>query len=322
MPLTYLTLFVAFGLEMIGSYISVLGVRDTFHDPIILVLAVALDVSKIIIVSILYQYWDKLRVAKFYLIPATVVLMVFTSYGAAGYLSSAFQKAMLPNEQLRVELTAKENEYKRITDRVTQINEITSSVEVKTTRMILARMEESKRNQKEINSLQAKLDALDPQIIELRGKLNERSAHTGQIQLISDALGVSVETAIMIVIGVIIFVFDPLAIALVVVGNMMLRRGFHASSPPDDPVDQPDNQPVHFASPITSPAEPPPTWVITTTVPIESNDGNPQAPVVESESHAIDRKLNHTDNPSVGNNQPTTQHHLVYTDIWPGGKLR
>ena len=108
----FLIFVTAFCMEAMGSYISIYGLGAMFAgDLVILGMALILDIAKVVSVSFLYQYWQRIKsLMKYYMLSAVIVLMLVTSAGAFGYLSGAFQKAMQPNMEavLKVESFKKE----------------------------------------------------------------------------------------------------------------------------------------------------------------------------------------------------------------------
>jgi hypothetical protein len=94
----YTLILAALSMEIIGSYISIVGLSSVFDkDPIILAMVVSLDVAKIVTVSFVYRNWRDLNIAmRSYMAAAVVVLMMLTSTGLFGYLSSAFMGTITP----------------------------------------------------------------------------------------------------------------------------------------------------------------------------------------------------------------------------------
>jgi len=74
---------------------SVTGLSMLFAgaSTAVIIMAASLEVSKLVIASLLYQYWNKLnKILRVYLTIAAAVLILITSAGIYGYLSSAYQK--------------------------------------------------------------------------------------------------------------------------------------------------------------------------------------------------------------------------------------
>ena len=84
----------ALSISASAAFYSVTGLSMLFAGAsvAVLIMASSLEVAKLVIASLLYQYWNKLHAGlKVYLTIATVVLMLLTSAGIYGYLSNAYQ---------------------------------------------------------------------------------------------------------------------------------------------------------------------------------------------------------------------------------------
>ena len=84
----------AFAISAAAAFYSITGLVKLFAGVgfAIYIMATALEVSKLVIASLLYQYWHALnRILRAYLVVALVVLMVITSAGIYGLLSSGYQ---------------------------------------------------------------------------------------------------------------------------------------------------------------------------------------------------------------------------------------
>src|SRR5271154_1188303 len=119
-----LVLLSAFLIEGIGTYVSVVGLSALFaSNPIIIVLAVALDLGKVVGVSFLYKYFKKINVImKTYMTAAVITLMLITSTGAFGYLSREFQHAIAGTNQDTILVQSLEDEQHRLQSRKQEID--------------------------------------------------------------------------------------------------------------------------------------------------------------------------------------------------------
>ena len=236
----------AFLMEAIGSYISVVGLSDFFSgDKVILLMGVILDIAKLVSVSFLYQSWDKLtRFMRYYMTTAVVVLMLITSSGAFGYLSAAFQQALQPNKELAVqvdsvkrELAILQPEKQSLTASKERIDVQIANLPNESVRGRQRLMASFKPEQDRINSRMQVIDKrvaeLTTQQLTLETDTLKRNVHTGPITYVAETFGVTQEQASKYVILLIIFVFDPLAVMLVIAGNFLLM---HKELQPKEPV--------------------------------------------------------------------------------------
>lgn len=218
-----LTFFSALFLESIGTIVSIQGLTLLFGvEPLIIALAIAFDFGKLIAVSVLYKEWKELpRQLKYYMTAASIVLMTITSAGGAGYLSAASQKALLPTKSLQVKVEALTQEKQKLELRKKEIdNQITNLPAdfVKGRTKLIANFKE------ELEHLNSRIVQLDQELPQAQVELIDKSSHAGPITYIAEATHSTAEQAMGVIIGLIIFVFDPLAIALILAGNYLVEK--------------------------------------------------------------------------------------------------
>ncbi|AVH85142.1 hypothetical protein RsoM2USA_214 [Ralstonia phage RsoM2USA] len=222
MTFIFLVFLSALSIELMGTYISVVGLAAAFaSDPIIMLMAVSLDFAKIMLVSVSYKHWNRLSgLLRFYVIPAVAILMTISSAGVAGYLSQSFQKAVLPNKDVTIKLEALESEKTRLEQRKIDIDKQISQLPPS---MVRGRRQLIDSFKPEEESIRKRLSELETQVTDIKSKNVEVQAHIGPIAFISEAFGVTMETAVKYVIALIVFVFDPLAVVLLIIGNFLLE---------------------------------------------------------------------------------------------------
>lgn len=224
-------------MEGIGSYISIVGLSSLFSgDIVIILMAGILDIAKITSVSFLYQYWNEIRRdMKYYMTSAVLILMIITSGGAFGYLSSAFQKAVQPNLEasLKVDAFAAQqttliSEKKELSELKLSINKQIAAIPTeneRSRRQLIASMKpELDRTSKRLEQVNNQLDELSGKSLAAKNDNLVKDVHTGPIIYISKAFGVSVEDSSKYIIGVIVGVFDPLAVVLILAANFLILK--------------------------------------------------------------------------------------------------
>ena len=219
-----LTFFAALFIEGLGSLVSVIGISALFGaNPIIIALAIALDVGKVVTVSLLYTYWKSLsKLMKAYALLAATVTMVITSSGAAGYLTGEFQKSIMGTKEGELKVSVLKDQQAKYELRKKQIDDQIAALPAKTTvNQRLRLMNGFKAEQK---ALDTKIAEIDKSLPALQVSQIGTEAKAGPIVSISKALNVPMEKAVSYVIGMIIFVFDPLAIFLIIAGNFLWAR--------------------------------------------------------------------------------------------------
>ena len=238
-----------------AAFYSVSGLSKLFAGATfeVIVMAGSLEVSKLVIASLLYQYWDTInKYLRTYLTIAAVILVLITSMGIYGFLSAAYQetyqKLIVNENQIEfLENKAKfyeddviryEADLERISNNIStlsgakatsiQVRDTTSSTGFRSTVSTAElRLSQNRINVEEENrkAVQAKREvAADSlQNIKLKVLALQNDADTvgelGPLQYLSGLTGTPMDKIINILLLVIIFVFDPLAISLVVAAN-------------------------------------------------------------------------------------------------------
>jgi hypothetical protein len=231
---------------------SVTGLSMLFAgaSTAVIIMAASLEVAKLVIASLLYQYWDKLnKVLRIYLTIAATVLILITSAGIYGYLSSAYQKtadqtSIVDSRVASLETKKKlyENTRAGILQEKQSLSELKGSLSKGSTTQFTDRkgnlvVRSNNASIKQIESasksdekLSSKLDVINDSIFSIESKILEikttstAESELGPLKYLSTLTGVAMDRIINWYILVIIFVFDPLAIALVVAANFAFAQ--------------------------------------------------------------------------------------------------
>jgi hypothetical protein len=231
---------------------SVTGLSMLFAgaSTAVIIMAASLEVSKLVIASCLYQYWNKLnKILRTYLTIAAAVLILITSAGIYGYLSSAYQKtadqtSIVDSKVASLETKKKlyENTRAGILQEKQSLSELKGSLSKGTTtqytdrkgnlvvRSNNASIKQIENASKSDDKLSSKLDIVNDSIFSLETKILEvktnatATSELGPLKYLSTLTGVAMDRIINWYILVIIFVFDPLAIALVIAANFAFAQ--------------------------------------------------------------------------------------------------
>lgn len=254
--------FSALSVSASAAFYSVSGLSKLFAGASfeVIIMAGSLEVAKLVIASLLYQYWDTInKWLRTYLAIATIVLVLITSMGIYGFLSAAYQetysKLLIQENQIEfIENKAKfyeddlkryDTELARISDNINilsnakasgiQVRDTTSSTgfrqTISTTELRLAqsRIAVEEENRKAVQSKrEVAADSLQTfrlEILDLQNT-NETASELGPLQYLSGLTGTPMDKIINWLLLVIIFVFDPLAISLVVAANFAFAQAF------------------------------------------------------------------------------------------------
>ena len=244
MILAYLTLLTALAISGVAAYYSIIGLVAIFSASVIpiAVMGVVLETGKLVSAAWLYHYWKKVnKLLKTYLISAVVILMFITSMGIFGFLSKAHieQTTVQSDNTLQIEsiesqITRQQKDIERAELQLTLLDDaLKKYVELgAVTKSINARKgQEEERNAliSTINNATNIIATLTKQKYELRTKENELIAEVGPIKYIAELVYGNSETntleeAVRWVIIIIVFVFDPLAVLLLISANISLKE--------------------------------------------------------------------------------------------------
>jgi hypothetical protein len=219
-----ITFLAAFGIEGIGTVVSVIGLSTLFGaNPIIIALAVALDVGKLVVVTLLYKHWKTLGYTmRAYGLIAAMVTMTITSAGAGGYLSGEFQKAVMGVQEGSLKVDVLKGQIAKYEERKKQIDGLVAAIPEKYSASQRIRlMNQFKQEQQD---LQVKIGVIDKQLPDLQIKQIGVEAKAGPILYIAKAFNITIEEAVKWVILMIIIVFDPLAVFLIIAGNFLWEQ--------------------------------------------------------------------------------------------------
>ena len=244
MILAYLTLLTALAISGVAAYYSIIGLVAIFSASVIpiAVMGVVLETGKLVSAAWLYHYWKKVnKLLKTYLISAVVILMFITSMGIFGFLSKAHieQTTVQSDNTLQIEsidsqISRQQKDIERAELQLTLLDDaLKKYVELgAVTKSINARQgQEEERNALTsiINDATNTIASLTKQKYELRTKENELIAEVGPIKYIAELVYGNSETntleeAVRWVIIIIVFVFDPLAVLLLISANISLKE--------------------------------------------------------------------------------------------------
>ena len=246
-----LTLLVGLAISVVAAWYSIVGLMAIFAAakiPIAIMGAV-LEVGKLLTASWLYQFWDKTNtLLKSYFTVAVVVLMFITSMGIFGFLSKAHmdQTLTVGDNSLLIERIDRkiDREKVKITDAETVVAQLDKTVQVLidydrirgesgAIAVRESQNEERATLSNIIDQAYSKIDTLSVEKLELDKEQLELEAEVGPIKYIAafiygDELDKTLlERAVRWIIITIIFVFDPLAVLLIVAANMTLKEAMN-----------------------------------------------------------------------------------------------
>ena len=240
-----ITFLSAISISVIAAGYSIVGLSTLFAGAVVPIIAMgsALEVGKLVAASWLYNNWRNKLVPytiKMYLTFAVIVLIFITSMGIFGFLSKAHLDQVKPtsSNNIKIELLDKQiNQQQLIIDRAEgQLTLLDKALEVYIDKEYVSKgLKERKKQEEErtilntaITDASNKIGELTLQKSELALEQDKIEAEIGPIKYIAELIyGENAkdyfDKAVRWVIIVLIFVFDPLAVLLLIAANISLR---------------------------------------------------------------------------------------------------
>ena len=258
--LPWIITLAAFSVSGSAAFYSVYGLGKMFAGASlqVMILASSLEFSKLVTASLLYQYWDKLnRSLRTYLSIATLILILITSAGIYGFLSSAYQetanKSGIVDQKVK-SLEQKKSLYEKSRDSyirekesilqsseklrdglskgsTTQYTDKKGNVVISSNnanrRTFERQLESTNKSDSvvsvKLSSANDSIFAIENQILNIKTNSGV-SDELGPLRYISNLTGKSLDTVVNWYIIILMIVFDPLAIALVVASNFAFEQ--------------------------------------------------------------------------------------------------
>ena len=325
--LPWFLLFCALGLSGTAAYYSVVGLSVVFVGVALPVIVMGgfLEISKIAIATYLHDKWkETYGVLKIYMTIALITLSLITSLGIYGLLSTGFSSNIAKLEigqkeiknievkKQRFEEIKEENQKEKQTldNDISKLREAlsnnttTQSVDRQTGQLI-TRANNANRRSFETqltmaienrDKMSVKIDALNDSITKLDIEILDKESteisgnELGTIKYISELTGWGVKKTANIFILILIFVFDPLAITLVIATN----QAFKSNKKEEEPTPQPTPEPIVQVLPIFPKNTPQPTPQII----VEESIKVEEEPVIEENPNQSEEKIEENPNQS------------------------
>lgn len=208
-------------------------------------MAGSLELAKLVAATYLKQTWEITKgFNKWYLVTSVAILMLITSAGIFGYLSNAFQQQNLKLDQIAREISVydtkikqNDSEIARYTEQLKNLSQIRNSQEsniskivdkngstVRLTQMVGNADKEMSQISQKIGTLTTETNKNYEQINKIKNDNISVEKEVGGFRFVADAFNTELKTVVKFFIFLIVFVFDPLAIALIIAFNGLLMR--------------------------------------------------------------------------------------------------
>jgi hypothetical protein len=244
----WLTLFTALSIAGVAAWYSIVGLMAIFSGAAIAIAIMGgvLEVGKLVTASWLHSNWKGLQLwLKVYLTSAVVVLMFITSLGIFGYLSKAHLEHSISiggNNALQIEnlerrITVQQN---TINDAETVLSQLDATVqtlidydrirgEEGALAVRKAQSEERETLNETINDAYSTIEEIQATLAPLKQEQLSIEVEVGPLKYIAELIYGDqakdyFDEAVRFVILLLIFVFDPLAVALLLVSTRELNK--------------------------------------------------------------------------------------------------
>ena len=231
---------------------SVYGLAKLFSGAFlsVVVMAGSLELGKLVTASFLYRYWKVINwFQKVYMTIATIVLVFITSAGIFGYLSNAYQGATLEFEKQSTELLTIEERIEQLDeDKVFLKEELEQAISELPDNYITAKRKLREEYNPQITQLNQELLEYKTKRADLEIQLVSTGVDVGPAIYLARTFGTDIDTVVKFFIFILIFVFDPLAVMLVIAYNQaLIDRSKEKQTLPDIaglPGNEPASQPI------------------------------------------------------------------------------
>ena len=234
-------LLTALTLSVIAAWYSIQGLMAIFAAAVIpiIIMGSALEIAKVVTTVWLHYYWDRATWAiRLYLVPAVIVLALITSMGIFGYLSKAHMDQAVPSGDVAAQVSILDEKIKTEHDNIDASRKALQQMDQQVDQMLgrtdndkgaeravqIRKQQARERTglQKDIQDAQSKIVKLNEERAPIASKLRKVEAEVGPIKYIAALIygdnpdSNLLERAVRWVIIILVFVFDPLALCLVI----------------------------------------------------------------------------------------------------------
>ena len=251
MKLSILTFITSLAIAAVAAWYSIIGLTTIFSAAVvpIIIMGVVLEIGKLVAAAWVYQNWKETNVLlKSYLVSAIVVLMLITSMGIYWFLSKSHIDAGINTTEISVKLERLDNRIngeqrqidraektlKQLDDRLEKMNEgwfITRGIQQR---------EKEQEERQQLNNIikksESEIDKLLDKKSEYQLEVKNFEVEVGPIKYIAalvygDEAKNYLDNTVRYVILLLIFVFDPLAVLLLISANQSYRKELEINPP-------------------------------------------------------------------------------------------
>ena len=239
-PFTLLVGLAALAVAGCAAFFSVTGLALLFSGAslAVMVMGTSLEIAKLVSASYLHQYWDTTnKFLRTYLLLGVLILVIITSAGIFGFLSNAFQSTSLKSDVVSREIGVFQSKITQNEQQIAQINSQMGNLQQNSGTLLGSgkvnnRLIRSIDNRdKQINKLSNKMGVLNDSIAVWNIKINQIKNNNldlereiGGFKFIAEAFDLPINSVVKFFIFLLIFVFDPMAVTLIIAFNTALQE--------------------------------------------------------------------------------------------------
>ena len=209
-----------------AAFFSVFGLSKLFAGATlsVIIMAGSLEFGKIVGASFLYRYWNKINYwLKVYMTVGVITLVGITSAGIFGYLSNAYQGATIEFEKQSTTLFYKEDRLEQLEeDKIYLKDELSQAVNSLPDNFPTAKRKLREEYNPKVLILNDQILDIKQEIGDLKVGLVETGVDVGPAIYLARIFGTDIDTVVKFFIFILIFVFDPMAVSLVIAFNKIV----------------------------------------------------------------------------------------------------
>jgi hypothetical protein len=239
-PFTILVGLAALTVAGCAAFFSVTGLALLFSGASLAVgvMGTSLEIAKLVSASYLHRYWDTTnKLLRTYLLMGVLILVIITSAGIFGFLSNAYQSTSLKSDVVSREIGVFQSKITQNEQQIAQLNSQMGNLQQNSGTLLGSgkvnnRLIRSIDNRdKQISKLSTKIGVLNDSMAVWNIKINEIKNNNldlereiGGFKFIAEAFDLPINSVVKFFIFLLIFVFDPMAVTLLIAFNTALEQ--------------------------------------------------------------------------------------------------
>ena len=244
MKLSLLTFVTSLAIAGVAAWYSIIGLTTIFSAAVvpIIIMGVVLEIGKLVAASWVYTHWRETGILlRTYLVSAIVILMIITSMGIYGFLSKSHIDAGINTSEISVKIERIDNRIKSEQRQIDRAEKNIQEMDITLDKTDYgffddSRLQERKKqsaDREQLNDIITKaennIDKLLDKKSEYELEVKNFEVEVGPIKYIAaliygDEAKNYLDNTVRYVILLLIFVFDPLAVLLLISANMSYRK--------------------------------------------------------------------------------------------------